>query len=87
MNARLGTHCSLFGKLEAKFIKFLLCYDARLDSFPAIIRLFPEAAEVVLDGLQNKHMTQLHMIPSRHQPATHDTNMLTCMRALMSSFL
>ena len=57
MNARLGTHCSLFSKLEAKFIKFLLCYDARLDSFPAIVRLFPEAAEVVFDGLQNKHMT------------------------------
>ena len=73
MNARLATHCSLLGKLEAKLIKFLLCYDAGLDAFPAVVRLFPEAAEVVLDGLQDKYTSQLHVIASLHQPATHDT--------------
>lgn len=52
MNARLGAHCGLLGKLEAKFIKPLLCCDACLDALPAVVRLFPEAAEVVLDGLQ-----------------------------------
>ena len=49
MNARLSAHCCLLGKLETKFIKLLLCHDACLDALPAVVRLFPEAAEVVLD--------------------------------------